>query len=552
MNLVGNAQDGITTRTYRITVTRSAPPTNIADLNLALNPSISLTAVGGSANFNYAARVVNAISSLVITPTATSPSATITVNGITLATGTASSPVTLNTGSNTIDVVGTSQDGTVTKSYRITITRGLPGSNMAGLGISLSAGTPLVQVSGPADVNSTSTVANGISSISVKAYVLEPNATITLNGSPLASNVASAPIALAVGENVINVVGTAQDAITTRSYRITVTGSAPAPNIADLSLALDPATTLTQAGSGTADVNYTAAAANNVTQVSVIPTAASTTAPIVVNGIAVATGTASDPVILNPGANNIDIIGTSQDNTVSKSYRIVITRAQPGSNVAGLGITLSEGTKLVQVKGPADVNVTSTVANSITSVRVKAYVLEPHATITVEESPQISNVYTNPIALVVGDNIINVVGTAQDGTTTRSYRVTVTRAAQTLFSFNPHEPGRFSEVKDTKNIADNNDGVVVHQGVSPNGDGMNDFLTIEGVSAYKDNKLSIMNANGALVFETTDYGTNGSNLFDGHSNKNGSLLKPGTYFYSLEYQVDKESKRKTGFIILKY
>jgi hypothetical protein len=120
---------------------------------------------------------------------------------------------------------------------------------MAGLGISLSAGTPLVQVSGPADVTSTSTVANGISSISVKAYVLEPNATITLNGSPLASDVASAPIALAVGENVINVVGTAQDAITTRSYRITVTGSAPAPNIADLSLALDPATTLTRSSS---------------------------------------------------------------------------------------------------------------------------------------------------------------------------------------------------------------------------------------------------------------------------------------------------------------
>jgi gliding motility-associated-like protein len=96
-----------------------------------------------------------------------------------------------------------------------------------------------------------------------------------------------------------------------------------------------------------------------------------------------------------------------------------------------------------------------------------------------------------------------------------------------------------------------NDGVVVHQGVSPNGDGSNDFLSIEGISAYSGNKLSIMNANGALVFETKDYGKNSSNLFDGHSNKNGALLKPGTYFYSLEYKAGKE-KRKTGYIILKY
>jgi gliding motility-associated-like protein len=551
INVVGTAQDGITTRTYRITVTRTAPPANIADVSFTLSPNITLTTVSGSADFNYAATVANTISNLVITPTAASPSATITVNGTVVTTGTAYGPIALNTGINTIDIVGTSQDGTVTKSYRITITRGMPGSNMAGLGITLNAGTPLVQVSGPADVNSTSTVANGISSISVKAYVLEPNATITINGAPQVSNVLSDPIALSVGDNIINVVGTAQDAITTRSYRITVTRSAPAVDVADLMIALNPNTPLTQV-SGSADVNYTAAVANSVTQVSVIPTAASTTATITVNGTAVATGTASGPIALSTGTNIINVVGTSQDGTAIKTYRITLTRAQPGSNVAGLGITLSEGTRLVQTAGPANVNVSSTVANSITSVRVKAYVLEAHATITLNGAPQANNVLSGPIALAVGDNIINVLGTAQDGTTTRSYRVTVTRAAPSLFAFNPHAPGSFSDTKEIKTPADGNDGVVVHQGVSPNGDGMNDFLAIEGVSAYPDNKLSIMNASGALVFETKGYGTTGSNLFDGHSNKNGSLLKPGTYFYALEYRVDKESKRKTGYIILKY
>jgi gliding motility-associated-like protein len=96
-----------------------------------------------------------------------------------------------------------------------------------------------------------------------------------------------------------------------------------------------------------------------------------------------------------------------------------------------------------------------------------------------------------------------------------------------------------------------NDAIVVHPGLSPNGDGINDFLTIDGLTAYPNNKLMIMDRNGVKVFEARGY-DNSSKVFDGHSSINGAIQRPGTYFYSLEYKAGTENKHKTGFIIIKY
>jgi gliding motility-associated-like protein len=101
---------------------------------------------------------------------------------------------------------------------------------------------------------------------------------------------------------------------------------------------------------------------------------------------------------------------------------------------------------------------------------------------------------------------------------------------------------------DSRQLADN---ITVHQGVSPNGDGQNDVLTIDGITSYPDNKLSIMSRSGELVFEVNGY-DNTSKAFDGHSNKNGKMQSPGTYFYSLDYKVGGVTKHKTGFIVLKW
>ncbi|MDN5286319.1 MAG: Beta-mannanase/endoglucanase precursor [Mucilaginibacter sp.] len=136
--------------------------------------------------------------------------------------------------------------------------------------------------------------------------------------------------------------------------------------------------------------------------------------------------------------------------------------------------------------------------------------------------------------------------------------VTVYYKGQLIYGIEPTTSGTLALNKaplaitapvQTANKADET--IIVHQGLSPNGDGINDFLLIEGLNAYPNNTLTIMNRNGVKVFETKGY-DNGSKVFDGHSNITGTMQQAGTYFYSLDYQDGKESKHKTGFIIIKY
>ena len=79
----------------------------------------------------YNVTVPNATDSITVTPTATS--GTITVNGTTVLSGTASSPISLNVGRNTIHVVVT--EGGETTTYTITVNRenaSTPGGNPGG------------------------------------------------------------------------------------------------------------------------------------------------------------------------------------------------------------------------------------------------------------------------------------------------------------------------------------------------------------------------------------------------------------------------------------
>jgi gliding motility-associated-like protein len=172
---------------------------------------------------------------------------------------------------------------------------------------------------------------------------------------------------------------------------------------------------------------------------------------------------------------------------------------------------------------------------------------DPTATVKVNGKVVTSGKASGSIALAVGKNIITTVVTAQNGTSTDTYTVTVTRASGPLKSLDMP----VSVTKPADNLAIENDGVMVRQGVSPNGDGINDVLTIDGITAYPVNRIAIIDRNGAVIFEAKGY-NNISKVFDGHSSVNGRMQQPGTYFYSLDYVADGQSKHKTGYIILKY
>lgn len=88
--------------------------------------------------------------------------------------------------------------------------------------------------------------------------------------------------------------------------------------------------------------------------------------------------------------------------------------------------------------------------------------------------------------------------------------------------------------------------------VTPNGDGINDVLMIDGITNYPDNHLTLVNANGIKVFEADAY-DNINNVFNGRSNVTNAYQPQGTYFYSLRYKTASgENKKLVGFVVLKY
>src|SRR5690606_1552084 len=89
---------------------------------------------------------------------------------------------------------------------------------------------------------------------------------------------------------------------------------------------------------------------------------------------------------------------------------------------------------------PATTAYAVTVDNVTDSITLTPTVADADATITVDRSADPPGGASQPIALTVGDTAISVVVTAEDGTTTQSYTVTVTRAASadaTLASLTP-------------------------------------------------------------------------------------------------------------------
>lgn len=89
--------------------------------------------------------------------------------------------------------------------------------------------------------------------------------------------------------------------------------------------------------------------------------------------------------------------------------------------------------------------------------------------------------------------------------------------------------------------------LVVPNGISPNGDHLNDALVIPGIENYNGTSVVIWNRWGEIVYESSDYqndwkGTCESGLcFDG-----GTQVPDGTYFYV----VDVGGVQKEGYITI--
>jgi gliding motility-associated-like protein len=87
---------------------------------------------------------------------------------------------------------------------------------------------------------------------------------------------------------------------------------------------------------------------------------------------------------------------------------------------------------------------------------------------------------------------------------------------------------------------------IIYTGMSPNGDGINDWFIIENLPP--NSHVAIYDRWGDAIFETENYDlTEPSQRFEG-KNKNGVDVVAGSYYYKIKFSDDNGVK--TGFIIL--
>ena len=457
------AEDG-TTKDYTVTVTRQAAAlssnANLSGLTASSNTrasgtfaALALTPSTFSAGTtSYAATVANTITHVKLTPTVQDTGkATVAVDGSTVSSGTASAAIALDEGANAITVRVTAEDGT--KDYTVTVTRQAAAlssnANLSGLtassGTSSSASFTALALTPSFSAETTSytaTVANTITHVKLTPTVQDTGkASVAVNGSTVRSGSPSAAIALGDGANAITVRVTAENG-TTKDYTVTVTRQAAAlssnANLSGLTASSGTSssasfTALALTPSFSAETtSYTATVANTITHVKLTPTVQDTgKASVAVNGSTVRSGSPSAAIALGDGANAITVRVTAEDGT-TKDYTVTVTRqaATQSSDASLSGLLVSAGT-LTPSFSAETTSYAVAVEHAVERVKLTPTANHAGATVTVNGAEVASGSASGSISLSVGENLVAVVVTAEDGTT-RTYRVTVTRGEKVL------------------------------------------------------------------------------------------------------------------------
>ena len=173
-------------------------------------------------------------------------------------------------------------------------------------------------------------------------------------------------------------------------------------------------------------LTYSVTVPFQTSQIKIRPTALHGSATIMVNGTSVVSGSDSGVLNLARGVNTFTITVTAQDGFTKKSYTLSVTRSDPSTDANLSAASISPGT-LNQTFSAQTLNYTATVPYSQTTVRISATKAQTYANITLNGVALSSGSQSNPLPLNVGSNVFNVVVTAEDGQTKKTYVLTVQR-----------------------------------------------------------------------------------------------------------------------------
>ena len=530
---------------------------NLTNLTVSLG---TLTPSFTPAGNNYSVPVANNITSIVITPTASSPAATITVNGIAIASGSPSNPLSLNVGANTIIIVVTAQDGVTTNTYTIQANRSLadqkitfnpiPAKSYGDIDFDPGATSDNPNI--PVLYKSTNTLVATI--VNGKIHIVGTGtATITAsqagdaNHSP-AEDVSqlltvnkSTPAIVIAGAQTKNY-GDADFALqaTSTNNSIPLIYSSSNTNVATVTNGLvhivgAGSTIITTSQPGNDNYNTVSASQNLLVTKAVLTITADNKSrlygvvnPLLtatyngfVNGDAVASLTTLPTLAVSaisgtlPGSYPITVNGAASNN-YSFNYVIGVLTIIPLNNAGLTNLTISNG-RLSPAFGTGIYNYTTSVDNSVGQLTLTPTLSDATAKVRINGSLTTNNTPSSAIQLNTGNNTVTITVTAQDGVTQTTYSVTVYRG------------GASSAIAAT-NI------------LTPNGDGKNDTWIIPDIQLYPNNVVTVFDRAGRQVYFKQGY----NNEWDG--TVKGAPLTEGTYYYAVD--LGEGLRKFKGFITI--
>ncbi|RYD92331.1 MAG: cadherin-like beta sandwich domain-containing protein, partial [Sphingobacteriales bacterium] len=467
-----SGRESTTTYNYRV-IRGPVVPGNLFDLTISNG---ELSPVFVNSVFDYTASTNN--ESITVTPTADEGTATIRVKindgDYALVTNrSASAALPLNVGENVIKVSVTSAQQDVSKTYTLTVTR-LISTDASLAGLTTTAGNI-----NPAFTTGNNTYSASVqkTSITVTPVTAEAHATVqarVVGGEyvAVANNTASAELPLGAGNNTIEVLVTAQDGTTQQTYTLnvnrlqfadmaaTLTASSIAVNVngtVTFTATITNTGTNNSAGAelrfhlpgffnpGTLDVTNITGGFNSLISPGFDPGLVSIYGPLASGSSASITFTVNTAGDASGAADLVVAASTSSpsdpnnaNNTDTVSIRVF------SANTGLAGVTVIDGavtTELETSAGP----LSAAVSSATTSVKIIPAAADD-ATVQVrvnggEYATVADTEASADLPLNFGNNTIDILVTAENGTATQLYTLNITRLANiatTSFTLSPN------------------------------------------------------------------------------------------------------------------